>query len=144
MGKLRGSSTAREVKRWMFNRSAPIPQVQEIVADGAAGEFGDGWQDAFKLVAAHPFDHFADELFGEAGLDAFFGTVALVYQQIEQLVHILIGKAKFAFIRLAGPQVGGRGFGNDGFGDLQGPGQLAHLGLVQIADRVERAGRIAV
>ena len=47
-------------------------------------------------------------------------------------------------IGLPGPQISGGGFGDDLLRDAQPGSQLTELGLVQVADRVQGAGRIAV
>ena len=68
------------IRQWREKLSSPIPQVQEIVTDGAAGNFGNRRQDAFELAPADPFYDLADELFGEACFDTFFRTIPLVNQ----------------------------------------------------------------
>ncbi len=96
------------------------------------------------MVAADAFDHFAHKVFVITGLDAFLRRSAFVHQQVQQPIDFGVGESQLAFIRLAGPQVGSRRLDPHRLGHGHSGCQLAHLGLVQVAQRVEPAGRIAV
>ena len=61
----------------------------------------------------------------------------------QQPIEHRVAEAALGLVGLARPQVGRRRLADDRVGDADGRGQLADLALVQVADRVERAGAVA-
>ena len=68
---------------------------------------------------------------------------ALVDPPEEQPIEDRVAEPALGLVGLAGPQVGRRCLADDRIGHAQGDRQLPDLALVQVADRIERAGRVA-
>lgn len=122
--------------------SSPIAQIQKVVADGAIADLGDDGHHTLELVAADASDNFVHEGFIEASLDTFFGQVALVNEQVEQLVNLFVGEAEFVLVGLVRPQVGGRRLVDDRRGDVHVARKLADLRLVEVADGIEGGSHV--
>jgi len=51
---------------------SPVAQVQEIVTDRTAAEFGDWWEDALELVLADAFENLMYEFLVKPCFDSLF------------------------------------------------------------------------
>ena len=98
---------------------------------------------ALELRALHQGVYPLDKGRIETLHDQLTGGVPLVYQQVQQLVHLYVGETQFAFVRLPFPEIGTGGLVENGLGHTERSRQLAHLRLVQVADRVQGAGHVA-
>jgi hypothetical protein len=106
-----GLPSAFTVYSWKL--SSPISQVQEVVSNGAVTKFGNRRQHPLELVASDPPNHYIHKFFIETSLYTFLRTVALVNQQVQKFVSLLIRKTQFTFICLVFPQIGGWRLVND-------------------------------
>src|SRR5512144_575203 len=98
----------------------PIAQIQEIVAYSAVGELGDRGQDTLEMVAADALHHRTHKSISKSRLDAIFRRVALIHQEMQELVHFGVGETQLALVGLAFPQVCGWGFLENLFWDAHG------------------------
>ncbi len=70
-------------------------------------------------------------------------AATLVDHPVEEPVQHGVAEARLGLVGLAGPQVRRRRLADDRLGNADRRRQLAHLALVQVADRVEGAGAVA-
>src|SRR3990172_48269 len=122
----------------------PIPQVEKVVPNRPVGQLRNRGQHPLEMVAPYAIYNLADEVLGKPCLGAIFRRIALVHQQVEQSIHFCISEPQLAFIGLPDPEISGRRFLNYLLWESYRPPHLAYLSLVQVAQGVERAGRVAV
>src|SRR4030065_480907 len=79
----------------------------------------------------------------EPGLLALFRREALIDQQVEQAVDIIIAEAEIAFVGLAGEEIGRWPFGGKILRHSEMPGEDSNLGVVKIAQRIHGIPQVA-
>ena len=113
------------------------------MVDGAAARFGDDRHRAFVVGPLHHAGDTLHEVGGESGVDRFLGGVAFVDEEVEEAVGLVVAEAEVIFVCLVGDEVGRGGLVDDGGWDADGAGDLADLGFVEVAYRVDGRGEVA-
>src|SRR3990172_9084117 len=128
-----------------LNRSkAPIPRVAEVAIDRPGRELGNDRRPPLVLGRLDS----PKDLLNKSGVEAEFNQcgqfVPPVHHVIQEPVHRFVGEAQLTLIGLSRPQVTARRLSDDLGWDIEMRGEAPDLGLVEVADGVQRRGHIAV
>ncbi len=82
-----------------------IAQVEEIVAEGAAAQFGDIRHRALVVLLFHPFPKARDEFALETAGHRFLHRIALVDEELEQCIGHIVAEAQLVLICLPGLEI---------------------------------------
>ena len=120
--------------------ATPAPEVAKVVGDATRSQLGDDGREALVLIGRDAARDELDEVLAEAIRDELLFAKAFIDHLDEQAIHFVIGEAQLVFVRLSLEEVRARSLVDDDAWQLKVASKLEDLMLVEVAERVERAG----